>query len=207
MPEKDIPDDRNIAEAEVEWESGIEFGPNSNTYRLMRVLLTEADRIDEDLEEIYNNHHVNTATGDDLDKIGDLVNIDRNTGESDSRYRARIKGKFRAATIDTTFDQFAEFTASVLNTDIDNIDYLTSYSARPAVVSVATQGSVYDALNLTPEEIKDILDDGVPAGHEVRVLEGGTFRLKADGDTDDTDKGLTSDGVTSGGTLAADLLG
>jgi len=202
----DITDNRNIAEAESEWGSGIAFGPGTNTYRLMKSLLTEADRVDEDLEDIYNQHHVNTATGDDLDKIGDLVNIDRNTGESDGRYRARIKGKFRAATIGTTFDEFAEFTASVLNTNIDNIDFLTSYAARPAVVSVSAQGSVYNSINLTPSEIKDVLDDGVPAGHEVRVLEGGTFRLKADGDTDDLDKGLTSDGISTGGTLAADLV-
>lgn len=202
----DITDNRNIAEAENEWESGISFGPGTNTYRLMKSLLTEADRVDEELEDIYNQHHVNTATGDDLNKIGDLVNINRKTGESDSRYRARIKGKFRAATIGTSFDEFAEFTASVLNTNIDNIDFLTNYAARPAAVSVSAQASVYNAINLTPSEIKDVLDDGVPAGHEVRVLEGGTFRLKVDGYTDDPDKGLTSDSISTGGTLAADLI-
>lgn len=206
MTDGDIEDKRNVTEAEKSWDSGIAFGPTTNTYRLMRALLTEGNRMDQTLEEIYDQHHINFATGDDLDKIGDLVNIDRNTGESDARYRARIKGKFRAATIDTTFDQFAEFVASVLNTEIDNIDYLTSYASRPAAVTISTQGAVYDALDLQPAEIKDVLDDGVPAGHEVRVVSGGTFRLKADGDTNEPDKGLTSDAVTSGGTLAEDLV-
>jgi len=202
----DLTDDRNINTAQDEWDSGIEFSPNSNTYKLIRALLTEANRIDDDLEEIYDQHHVNTATGDDLDKIGDLVDVSRKTGESDSRYRARIKARFRAATIDTTFDQFSEFVASVLNTNIDNIDFLTNYGSRPATVSVSTQGNVYDAVNLTPTELKDLFGAGVPAGHTVRVLEGGTFRLKVDGESDDPDKGLTSDSVSSGGTLAADLV-
>jgi len=206
MTDGDITDDRNIAEADSEWDSGIAFSPDNNTYALMRALLTEADRIDSNLEEIYDQHHVNSATGDDLEKIGDLVNVRRQTGESDNRYRARIKGKFRAATTDTTFDQFVEFTASVLSTEISNVEFLTSYGARPATVDVAADTSVYDGVDLLPSELTDILDDGVPAGHRVRVLERGTFRLKADGDTDDPDKGLTSDGISTGGTLAADLI-
>lgn len=206
MTDGDITDDRNIAEADSEWDSGIAFSPDNNTYALMRALLTEADRIDSNLEEIYDQHHVNSATGDDLEKIGDLVNVRRQTGESDNRYRARIKGKFRAATTDTTFDQFVEFTASVLSTEISNVEFLTSYDARPATVDVAADTSVYDGVDLLPSELTDILDDGVPAGHRVRVLERGTFRLKADGDTDDPDKGLTSDGISTGGTLAADLI-
>jgi len=206
MTDGNITDDRNIAGADSEWDSGIAFSPGNNTYALMGALLTEADRIDSDLEDIYDQHHVNSATGDDLEKIGDLVNVRRQTGESDNRYRARIKGKFRAATTGTTFDQFVEFTASVLSTEISNVEFLTSYGARPATVGVATDSSVYDSLSLSASNLADLLDDGVPAGHRVRVLERGTFRLKQDGDTDDPDKGLTSDGISTGGTLAADLI-
>jgi len=206
MTDGNITDDRNIAEADSEWDSGIAFSPGNNTYALMRALLTEADRIDSDLEDIYDQHHVNTATGDDLEKIGDLVNVRRQTGESDNRYRSRIKGKFRAATTDTTFDQFVEFTASVLSTEISNVEFLTSYGARPATVGVATDSSVYDSLSLSASNLADLLDDGVPAGHRVRVLERGTFRLKQDGDTDDPDQGLTGDRISTGGTLAADLI-
>lgn len=206
MAKKDITDNRNIAEADSEWDSGIKFSPDSNTYKLVRALLSEADRIDGDLEDIYNQHHINTATGDDLEKIGDLVNVRRNTGEGDDSYRARIKGKFGTATVDSTFDEFAEFVSAVLNTDIDNIDYLTNYQIHPAAVTVSTQASVYSNISLSSQQIVNILGDGVPAGHEVRVLEEGTFQLKEDGDADDPDKGLTSDSISSGGTLAADLV-
>lgn len=206
MSHYELTENRNIGEAGAEWNSGIAFAPGTNTYKLMRALLTEADRVDDDLEDIYDAHHIDTAAGDNLEKIGDLVNVDRQTGEGDDRYRARIKATFRASTIETTFDQFAEFTASVLSTDLDNIEFFTSYGARPATVDVAADTAVYDSVDLLPSELADLLDGGVPAGHRVRVLERGTFRLKADGDTDDPDRGLTSDGITTGGTLAADLV-
>lgn len=206
MSDHELSDKRNLSESDNAWESGIAFGPGTNTYRLMRALLSEADRIDNDLEDIYEQHHINSATGRDLGKIGDLVNVPRQTGESDARYRARIKARFRASTIGTNYDEFTEFVAAVLNTDIDNISFLTSYGANPAAISVAANSSVYDSVSLTPEDLQTLLGAGVPAGHEVEILEGGTFRLKADGDTDQPEQGLTSDSISSGGTLAADLL-
>lgn len=206
MSHFDLQDERNIAEADAEWESGIAFTPQSNTYKLLRALLSEADRIDGDLEDVYDSSHIDTASGDNLDKLGDLVNTSRQTGETDAAYRARVKAEFRAATIGTSFEEFIEFVAAVLATDPDNIDLFTNYGGRPAVVDVSTNTSVYDDAALTPTQLKDVFGSGVPAGHEVRVIEGGTFQLKADGDTDDPDKGLTSDVISSGGTLAEDLL-
>jgi uncharacterized protein YciU (UPF0263 family) len=201
-----LTDGRNISEAASEWESSIDFSKNSNTYGLVRALLAETERIDDDIEDIYEQQHINSATGEELEQFGALVNVDRQTGESDDRYRARIKASFRASTMGTTYDQFAEFCSTVLNTDIQNINFRTNYEARPGIINVGTAPSVYDDLDLTNEEVRDVLGSGVPAGHEVRVLEGGTFRLKEDGQVDDPDKGLTSDAIESGGTLAADLL-
>jgi hypothetical protein len=200
-----IQNGRNITEAEQQWESAIDFSPRSNTYKLFRALLSVSERIDNDLEEIYEQTHINSATGSELDQFGELVDVDRETGEGDDRYRARIKAAFRASTIGTTFDQFTEFAATVLNTNLSNLNFATQYKADPGTVRVGASPEVYDQLNITEQDAKELLGRGVPAGHEVIILEGGTFRLKADGDTDDPSKGLTADDITSGGTLAEDL--
>lgn len=197
---------RNITEAEQQWESAIEFGPGSNMYKLLTALLTVGERMDADLEEIYEQTHVNSATGKELDQFGQLVNVRRETNEDDDRYRARIKAAFRASTIATTFDQFTEFCATVLSTDIENIDFSTNYDGNPATVTVSAPATVYDDLNLTPSDVDDLLGRGVPAGHEVNTLESGTFRLKSIGDADDPAEGLTSDSISTGGTLAEDLV-
>jgi uncharacterized phage protein gp47/JayE len=200
-----IEDDRNIGEATDEWQSAIDIAPQSNTYQLLRALLSQADRIDADLEDIYNDHHIDSADGTALDVFGSLVNIDRNTDESDNKFRARIKAQFRASTIGTTYDEYLQFVAAVLQTNVGNIELSTNYDGNPATVSVSTQSSVYENIDLTPTETQEILGSGVPAGHEVNALEIGTFRLKQDGETDTAENGLTSDSISTGGTLAADL--
>lgn len=201
-----ISDDRNIREAGSEWDSGIAFGPNTNTYKLMAALLSQSDRIDDNLENIYDSQHIDTAEGTDLDKFGDLVNLNRNKSESDSKYRARIKAEFAQAKSAATWDNFVEFSATVLNTDVNNILFETNYDGNSATVVVSANPSIYDNAALTAQELDDVLGGGVPAGHEVRVQERGTFRLKTDGDTDDASKGLTSDSINTGGTVAADIV-
>lgn len=200
------PRNRNIRQAEANWDSPVDFSPGSNTYKLFRALLTVNDRMDVDLEEIYEQHHIESATGDDLDKFGRLVNVERQSGEGDERYRARIKALFRASTMGATFDQFTEYCASVLSTDIQNIEINTNYDPNPATVNVSADPSIYTQLNLTNQDVQELLGGGVPAGHSVQVIERGTLRLKSDGEIDDPSIGLTSDSIDTGGTLAGDLL-
>jgi hypothetical protein len=204
----DIPDDRNVFEAQQSWDSGLTLAPESNMRKLLRALLSEYDRIDGDLEQIYHAQHINDAAGSDLDKFGELVQTPRKTGESDDKYRARIKAAFRVGNIGTTADQFIEFGASILNTDPSNvsIDYPPNRTSEPAEINFRAAGSLFSNVNLTDAELKDLLNDAVPAGHEVSVIEEGTFEVKADGATDDPDKGLTADGLSTGGTLAVDLV-
>lgn len=198
-----ILDNRNIRTAESEWDSGIAFADGSNTHRLIKALLEEYERVDDDINNIYHNHHINSATGQSLDKFGELVQIDRETGESDSRYRARIKAAFRVGNIGTTFDEFSQFSSAILNTDIDNLTFIEDY---PGKVTVSAPTAVYDNTELTDTDVVQILSEAVPAGHTVTAVEGGTFRLKSDGAGDDADKGLTSDSISTGGTLATDLV-
>jgi hypothetical protein len=204
----DIEDDRNIDTAEKAWDSSLAFYDQSNLHSLVESLLIAADDIDTDLEEIYHAQHINDATGDDLDKFGRLVQTPRKTGESDAKYRARIKANFRIGTIGTTTDQFIEFGATILNTDTRNIEllYPNNRTANPAEVTFLVDPSIVSSVDLSDQEVKDLLNRAVPAGHEVAVVGRGTFRVKSDGEVDDADKGLTSDSISTGGTLAADIF-
>lgn len=205
MPHTDRNDNRNVVTAEQEWDSAIDFGDGSNTYKLVNALLQQADRIDDDLDRVYHSHHIDTAEGKELEQYGKLVNAPRKSGESDEKYRTRIKAEFAQAKTNTDFDSFVEFCSAVLNTSPQNFEFSTNYGGNPATVVVAADASLYESSDLTAAQIADIFDGGVPAGHAVSVLEKGTFRLKTDGETDDADKGLTSDSIETGGTLAADI--
>jgi len=200
----DIPDDRNTAEALNEWDSSIAFDERSNTYKLLEALFEPLDTLDDNIDEVYHDQHINTAEGGALEQFGNLVQTQRRTGETDDTYRARIKAAFRTGNIGTTFDEFAQFCASVLDTDIQNLNFAQNLAANEATITVGADQQVYDNADLTAETVKDILEDGVPAGHAVEIVSGGTFRLREGGDAPEPEKGLSGDGV-EGGTLATTL--
>ena len=206
MPHNGNTDGRNISTAVREWDSAIDFGQSSNTYRLVDALLQEAERIDNDLTDVYHSQHINTATGENLDQYGALVNTPRKTDEGDKKYRARIKANFAQTRTGTDFNDFVEFCSTVLNTDLDNLYFSTNYDGNPGTVTLSAEPSVYESVELDGLEIVDILGGGVPAGHEVEAEERGSFRLKSDGEIDTAENGLTSDSISTGGTLAADII-
>jgi hypothetical protein len=199
-------ENRNITEAEQQWEYPLLFSKGSNNRKLFEVFSKLFDEADQDIENIYNQQHINSATGNDLDKFGKLVNVERKSNENDDKYRARIKATFRASTIGTTFDEFTEFCAEVLTTNIQNLNFNTPYVSEPATVVVGAEESIYADLGFTNSEITNLLQKGSPAGHKVDVVVGGTFQVKSAGQTDDATKGLTSDNIETGGTVKSDPI-
>lgn len=206
MEHEEINNKRNISKAAREWDSGIEFSPYSNTYKLLDSLLSQADETDDILDRVYHAHQIETAQGEELDQFGKLVNAQRKSGESDAKYRVRINAQFAQSRTGTTFNDFVEFISSVLRTNTQNFEITTNYIGQPAVVTVFASPKIYENNALSSAELSEILGGGVPAGHEVRVQESGTLRLKSDGEQNDADKGLTADNIETGGTLAADLV-
>mgnify|MGYP006269109901 CR=1 FL=1 len=198
---------RNVKTVQDEWPSpAVDISNGTNTYKLMRALTSVMDEEDKNLNEVKRAHHIDTAVDEELEQFGDLVQLDRKSGENDEKYRARLKVQYRVGNIGTTFDEFSQFSSVLLDTNITNIEFNFNFGASPATAIVATDPAVYDSVALTRTEVEEFLGEAVPAGHSVTVLERGTFRLKADGDIDDPDKGLTSDSITTGGTLAADVV-
>lgn len=195
---------RNLRLAVDSWPRPSTSERNSNNRALLRALVTSLDSIDESLEQIYNEHHINSSTGSELDRIGQFVGVTRQSNESDSRYRTRIKARFRAGTIEPTTDNFSEFVATLLETSINNFS-LTLPQGQP-VINVSAQSSIWEDNDLTASTLVDLLNNAVPAGHNVNIQEEGTFQLKQDGDTDDPSTGLTSDSISTGGTLSSDVV-
>jgi hypothetical protein len=199
--------DRNIKTVQEEWPSpAIDINNSTNAYKLMSALVSVLDEEDKNINQIKRAHHIDTAVDEELEQFGDLVQLDRKSGESDEKYRARLKVQYRVGNIGTAFDQFSQFASVLLDTNISNIEFSTNFGAAPATIQVSANPAIYDSVELTRTEVADFLGQGVPAGHSVTALERGTFRLKTDAQIDDAEKGLTSDSISTGGTLAADIV-
>jgi hypothetical protein len=162
------------------WKYPIPVEEKTELYKLLQVSSKENKRINLDIETIYNNRFVTSATGDELEKIGELVGVRRKTAEGDKKLRKRIRGEFAAQASDTTFETFAVAALSILDADPDNISIEKPPTTVDKVVNLYVDGGILDDNPLSNTEITDLLDRTVSAGAKVNLIETGTFAFAGD---------------------------
>lgn len=183
------------------WNSGgIEFHPENDVWGLESAITTPVAFLSDDLVEINAAHHIDTAIDEELDKIGEIVDVQRETGETDPRYRARIKAAFRAAITGTTHEDVLEFVSTLLETPSErvNINWLPSVPGT-ALVSVF-EADIMNA-SITVDDLEEFATQIVPAGHKIVVELRGTFRFDGDDVDISAEHGFSSDEF-EGGTLS-----
>lgn len=186
------------------WDSGgISLHDDSNAEKLITPLTTPLAFVSDDIQEINAAHHIHTAVGKELDHMAALVDIDRQSGESDDRFRMRIIAAFAAGITGTTHEDVLEFITTILQTSSErvNIDWLPSV---PGTANVSVFEDDIQNAAITVDDLEQFATDAVPAGHKIIVELRGSFIF----DGTDTDvppeRGLSGDGV-EGGTLSESL--
>lgn len=164
------------------WDHPVSLFEGDNLYKLLEVVALENNRIDLDIEEVYDDKFLESATGKELEKIGDLVGVDRKTAEGDKKLRKRIQAEFAAQASDTTYEMFASVTLSILETDPTSIEIITPPDSIPKVIEINVDGSVLDDSPLSRTEIADLLDRTVSASARVDIKESGTFAFAGGND-------------------------
>lgn len=197
----------NIDNVLDEWDnSALDTHPSSHLYKLLKSIANSFDEQDKDLENIYDQHIISQAGGDSLERLGQLGGVNRKTGESDDKYRQRIKSNLATGRTDTTFETTVEIVATIMEGNLDQIELENRFDAsEPAKVFVWIEDTLVNNSALTGSEIVSLLEQLVPAGHRVEGRSQGTFEVKSDGQIDDADLGLTGDNISTGGTLSSDL--
>jgi len=64
---------------------------NSLVFTFLRAVIKQLDEAEERIIDMMKAHWVDTAVGDELDKLGDLLGLSRLAEEKDPPYRARLK--------------------------------------------------------------------------------------------------------------------
>jgi len=165
----------NVEDIVENWDHPVDLREEDDLYKLLQVVARENQRLDLDIEYIYDNKFVGTATGAELEKIGKLVGVRRKTAEGDEKLRKRIKAEFAVQASDTTFEQFASTTLTLLETEPEAIEINTPPETPAKVVEVEIDGSVLDDNILTKSEIVDMLNRVVSVDARVDLIETGTF--------------------------------
>jgi len=181
----------------AEWPlDGIEPSHDSELRKLLQVLAESNYRLDIDISRVFDEQFVDTATGARLGLIGELVGASRKQGESDDKYRKRIKAIFLQRSSDSTYESVGIITLAILDTNKTNVSFETPPTTRAGLLRVNTFESVLNDSPFSESEIVTLLEGALPAGHEVEIALQGTFELASDtydpGDSKSLDNGTLS---------------
>lgn len=192
----DIGTTDNVEEIIENWDHPIQPEEEDNLYKLLTVLASENDRLDIELDSLYDNRFLSTATGKELEKIGDLVGINRKTDEGDEKLRKRIRGAFAANASDTTYESFANTTISILEGGPNTIGFVTPPESPSKTVRVEIDGSLLEQSPLTENELKILLKGALSVDANLEIQYRGTFGFEGDDDSlKGFDEGTWSVGV------------
>lgn len=147
---------------------------------VLRVLGGQLERLDDDIQNVYEQRFIETATDRHLEKIGEEVGVKRRTNEPDSSYRTRVKAGYARATSNATYDTFARVVLNVLDIPKSLISVRVADS-RPVIVIEAPLDAVEDS-PLTQDQIIEELSASIPSAHGVEIQSTGTFKLGAEGE-------------------------
>lgn len=170
----------NVDDVVDAWDLPVPPTAGNNIHDLLSVLVSELQRTDTDIEGIYGDRFLDTATGKELGKIGDPVDATRQTGESDDHFRQRIQSIYGARSSDATYDAFAQITLSVLDAGPSDVSLDVPPQPLDATVTVQADSQTISNSPFTESEITDLLQESVTAGHDVVIEKTGTFAFDGD---------------------------
>jgi uncharacterized phage protein gp47/JayE len=162
------------------WDHPIQPHESDNLYKLLEVLTSENKRIDIELDELYDNRFLDTATGTELEKMGDLVGVKRKNNESDPKLRKRIRGAFAAHASDTTYESFTSAAMSILEATPNTIDFITPPETPPKVIEAQLDSQVLEENPLTEDELIILLNGALSVDARLRIKHVGTFAFEGD---------------------------
>jgi hypothetical protein len=163
------------------WDYPIPLEKSDNLYQLLEVVASENRRLDLEIESLYDDRFVDSATGRELEKLGRYVGVVRKTGEPDDKLRFRIKGAFISQASDTTYDSFASAAIFILDTSAPAIEIVKPpQSVGPKVVELEVDGSIIEDHPLSVEELTILLNGALSVDARVKIVVGGTFAFEGD---------------------------
>lgn len=178
------------------WDHPIDLHESMNLQKLLEVVTVENQRLDIELDELYDNRFLGTATGAELEKIGDLVGVTRKTDEGDPKLRKRIRGAFAAQASDTTYSSFTSAALSILEAGPNSVKFITPPDTNAKIVEVQVDSSVLDQNALTENELVILLNGALSIDARAQITVTGTFGFSGnDTSLEGFDEGTWSVGV------------
>lgn len=178
-----ITDHDNTEDIVENWNHSVPAQKDTNIRKLLSVVARENKRLDLDIEEVYDQRFLSSATGKELEKLGKFVGVDRKNGEGDEKLRIRIRAEFAAQASNATFSDFSAAILTILDASPEAVEIVTPPDTGPKLVEVQIDGSVIADNPLSNTELAELLDKTVSVDGKVNLIETGTFAFAGDDST------------------------
>lgn len=118
---------------------------------------------------------VQTATGIELDKLGREVGVNRRVGEADETLRARILVAKTSQRSDGTLDDVAAVLQIIFGESVVDISIKAKTGSPNIILQILD--AVLDDIQLTKQELANVLDKLLPLNDGIEIESRGSFRL------------------------------
>lgn len=143
----------------------------------------------EQVDAEYAQQFIDTASGEGLDQIGELVDVQRRGGEGDESFRVRIRAAFGQATSDTTINDLAVITRILTGATREELTIQPPSSPLLRVTIELGSQRIKDS-PFSAQQLSEFLTDTVAASHEVEIRSSGTFVFDGPGFTPPPNSGF-----------------
>ncbi len=144
-------------------------------YDILRAIQGELDYIDSETDTLRDERFIDTASGQELEKLASEVGIVQQTGESEEHFRERAMVAKSLSRSDGTLPDIADVLYSLFGEDAQNISVTTGVGSPSGVIEIPD--ALFDDIEMSDAELELMLEDAVPTGDTLTVVVGETLKL------------------------------
>ncbi|QBI90036.1 uncharacterized protein ChaoS9_145 [Halobacterium phage ChaoS9] len=137
---------------------------------LLTAFANQFEQLEAARNEVLASKFVTDATDDQLDKLATIFDVDRQRGEPDAIFRARLQVALRAQLTSATVDEIREVIAVLLDIDISDFEIEEPYRREPMHLNVNVANEALVEAGLTDDEFISVVDTVVAIGVSVGLL-------------------------------------
>jgi hypothetical protein len=169
-------DFRDVRETLQRVQPALRVTEDGNLDIYLRTILSQIKSLEADIGEVADQRFVETATGEELERLGEQVGVERKTGEADSALRRRIRAAYAAARSTGTYEDIAQVALLLLDADPSEISIVRAENTgSPGTARVEVPTPVLSASPLSEPQIVDILGDAAVGGHRIQIQQSDVF--------------------------------
>jgi len=144
----------------------------------LRVLKRHHDRFIEDVDSLYQQMLIDTASGEFLERLALIYDLERRTDESDGKLRKRIFARRIVSQSRGTYRDIAELAMELFDAAYYEVSIRRpSETGEMGTAEIRVPQERFDSAPFTKSEISDLLSDAAIGGHRIRAEESNVFRF------------------------------